>query len=184
MCILWSVLNFAELELPTKTTPGTMYKNTNTRQTKKISNSRKKTNRRPNDVAEGAAEGNYVGNNDFGTTQVMGGITQEGQRTERPLTIPSLSPPWVILNSANTRRPLLFDITILHLLILSAILVLWSGNGSIYYWYYLYKPRVSNRSWYDGMCVCDNPPEIHNIQFASRTCWPSIRRVYSEQQKK
>ncbi|XP_043277287.1 lachesin-like [Venturia canescens] len=121
-----NVVRLQEMELPTKTTPGTMYKNTDTRQRKKYGNTRKKPNRRPHENSEGAGDASYHGNNDeFGTTQIMGGSTKEGHRTERPPTLPSLSPPWVILNGASPRRASrILDNEILPLLLLSASLLL------------------------------------------------------------
>lgn len=57
------------------------------------------------------------GNGDnFGTTQIMAGSTQEGQRTERPLIAPSMSPPWVIMNAANNRQSFLSQFLFLILL--------------------------------------------------------------------
>lgn len=58
-----------------------------------------------------------LGNDDnFGTTQIMAGSTQEGQRTERPLIAPSLSPPWVLMNTANNRQSFLSQFLFLILL--------------------------------------------------------------------
>lgn len=63
------------------------------------------------------------GDDDLGTTQIMAGSTlQEGQRTDRPLVVPSLSPPWVILNAANLRHPSVSTTAILLLLLLPTTL--------------------------------------------------------------
>lgn len=60
---------------------------------------------------------------DLSTTQIMAGSTlQEGHRTERPLISPSLPPPWLNINTANSRN-CLEQIT-LFLLILSMIFIL------------------------------------------------------------
>lgn len=60
---------------------------------------------------------------DLGTTQVMAGSTfQEGQKTDRPFPVPSMSPPWVVLNAANFRYPSVSTTVILLLLLLPATL--------------------------------------------------------------
>lgn len=78
---------------------------------KKIGNRRQHHNEDFEDFDPG------IGNDDdFGTTQIMAGSTQEGQKTERPLIVPSLSPPWVIMNAASTRQCFLSQYLFLILL--------------------------------------------------------------------
>ncbi|XP_015126699.1 lachesin [Diachasma alloeum] len=86
-----------ELELVTETTPGPVTRHTDAKIRKKT-NGKKKVHRRPYDHQE--ETDNYLsGFEDFGTTQVMGGSTQEGHRTERPFTFSER--PWVTMVSAT-----------------------------------------------------------------------------------
>ncbi|XP_074115531.1 dpr-interacting protein lambda [Cotesia typhae] len=103
-----SSVRLQELELATETTPGPISRNTDAKVRKKPY-SKQKPNRRPNNSHDDWDNNNLSGNNnknnynnineEYGTTQMMGGSTQV-HRTERPLASPS--PPWKILN--NTPR--------------------------------------------------------------------------------
>ncbi|XP_046602597.1 lachesin-like isoform X2 [Neodiprion lecontei] len=98
------VVRLQELNLP-KTTPVSLTRNTDPRPRKKPPRTKKKNGK----MYAGRAEGDdgFAGNDDdLATTQRMGGSgsTQDGHRTEEPLTVPSLSPPWVILNTASRKR--------------------------------------------------------------------------------
>ncbi|XP_014486075.1 PREDICTED: lachesin-like [Dinoponera quadriceps] len=121
------VVRLQELHLFAKTTPTTLTKNTDLRPRKKpITKGKKKSN--SNNGRRGHAGGleetdSIGGDDDLGTTQIMSGSTlQEGQRTDRPLVVPSLSPPWVILNAANFRHPSVSTTAILLLLLLPTTL--------------------------------------------------------------
>lgn len=108
-----------ELHLSAKTTPTTLTKNTDIRQRKKpmLKGKKKSNNSNGRRGYAGFEEGDSVsGDDDFGTTQIMTGSTQEGQRTDRPIVVPSLSPPWVVLNAANLRHPSVSAILLLLLL--------------------------------------------------------------------
>ncbi|XP_024937931.1 lachesin isoform X2 [Cephus cinctus] len=109
------VVRLQELNLPVKTTPGTITRHTDSRAKKKVSKAKKKS-RRPN--IDGFDDNDLINGieDDLGTTQIMAGNALEGQRTEKPLTLPSLSPPWVILNEASSRYSLISNLTILSLL--------------------------------------------------------------------
>ena len=89
-----------------KTTPFTVPKHVEIKPKKKpVNKGRKKIlNRRPHHNEDFEDFDPGIGNDDFGTTQIMAGSTQEGQRTERPLMVPSMSPPWIILNAASTSQ--------------------------------------------------------------------------------
>ncbi|XP_011315435.1 lachesin [Fopius arisanus] len=88
-----------ELELVTETTPGPVSRHTDGKMRKKL-NGKKKLHRRPYDHQE--ETDNYLsGIEDLGTTQVMGGSTQEGHRTERPFSFSER--PWVTMVSSTQR---------------------------------------------------------------------------------
>ncbi|KAK0082325.1 hypothetical protein PV325_010666 [Microctonus aethiopoides] len=108
-----------KLELPTETTPGSISRNTNANIKKKI-RGKEKSHRRPNDNHDDR-DNNLSGINDFGTTQMMGvgGGTHEGHRTERPIILPSVSPPWVIL--VNKSQSLCVSIETIFLLLFATI---------------------------------------------------------------
>jgi len=108
-----------ELHLSAKTTPTTLTKNTDRQRKKPILKGKKKSNnsngRRGH--ATGYEESDSVsGDDDFGTTQIMTGNTQEGQRTDRPIVVPSLSPPLNVMNIANLRHSSISAILLLLLL--------------------------------------------------------------------
>jgi len=108
-----------ELHLSAKTTPTTLTKNTDRQRKKPILKGKKKSNNSngKRGHASGYEEGDSVsGDDDFGTTQIMTGNTQEGQRTDRPIVVPSLSPPLVVMNIANLRHPSISAILLLLLL--------------------------------------------------------------------
>ncbi|EFN86283.1 Lachesin, partial [Harpegnathos saltator] len=120
------VVRLQELHLSAKTTPTTLTKNTDLRPRKKpVMKGKKKSN--SNNGRRGHLGGleeidSIGGDDDLGTTQIMSGSTpQEGQRTDRPV-VPSLPPPWVILNAGNFRHPSLSTTTILLLLLLPTTL--------------------------------------------------------------
>ncbi|XP_012063327.1 PREDICTED: lachesin-like [Atta cephalotes] len=113
------VVRLQELHLSAKTTPTTLMKNTDIRQRKKpVLKGKKKNNSSGRRGQAGALEeGDSINSDDdFGTTQIMTGSTQEGQRTDRPV-VPSLPPPpWVTVNAANLRHPSVSAILLLLLL--------------------------------------------------------------------
>ncbi|KAK2576464.1 hypothetical protein KPH14_005795 [Odynerus spinipes] len=127
------VVRLQELQLFAKTTPSVLTKNTETRLRKKPSTKERKkmnggsnSNRRRVHVMGGYDDSDSIGNeDDLGTTQIMAGSTsQEGGKTERPLALPSLSPPWIDVNAASSRhRPIARD-TILLLVILARVTIL------------------------------------------------------------
>ncbi|XP_011632396.2 protein amalgam-like [Pogonomyrmex barbatus] len=115
------VVRLQELHL-SRTTPTTFTKNTDLRQRKKpISKGKKKSNisngRRG--YGGGFEESDSVGGGDdgFGTTQIMTGSTQEGQRTDMPIVLSSF-PPWIVVSVANLCHPSVFAILLLLLLLL------------------------------------------------------------------
>ncbi|XP_033228926.1 hemicentin-1-like [Belonocnema kinseyi] len=113
------VVRLQELHLMPKTTPITVPKHVEIKPRKKpVNKGRKKIgNRRQHHNEDFEDFDPGIGNeDDFGTTQIMAGSTQEGQKTERPLIVPSLSPPWVILNAASTRQYFLSQYLFLILL--------------------------------------------------------------------
>ncbi|XP_046836037.1 lachesin-like isoform X1 [Vespa crabro] len=116
-----------ELQLVDKTTPSILMKNTETRLRKKpIIKEKKKMNGGNNNNrrkvhAMGSYDTDSIGNeDDLGTTQIMAGSTlHEGGKTDRPLTFPSVSPPWIDVNAASSRQgPIIRDIIFLLLLLL------------------------------------------------------------------
>lgn len=126
MLLFYELPLCSELHLFAKTTPTTLTKNTDLRPRKKpILKGKKKSNnsngRRGHSGGLDDAD-SIGGDDDLGTTQIMAGSTQEGQRTDRPLVVPSLSPPWVILNAANFRHPSISTTAILLLLLLPTTL--------------------------------------------------------------
>ncbi|XP_034933668.1 lachesin [Chelonus insularis] len=112
-----AAVRLQELELVTETTPGPISRNTDAKVRKKIYGKKKinTINRRPHD---GYTEfnNNLEGANDLVTTQMMGGSTQEGHKTERPLVLPSISPPWVVLVGRSERINASIETTLLLLL--------------------------------------------------------------------
>ncbi|CAK9798992.1 Lac [Anthophora plagiata] len=103
------VVRLQELHLIAKTTPSTFVKNTDLKLRKKPIPKGKKKNSNSNGrrihVAGFDDFDSSESDDDLGTTQIMAGSTlQESHRTERPLVLPSLSPPWVIFNTANSRH--------------------------------------------------------------------------------
>ncbi|XP_076665974.1 dpr-interacting protein lambda [Andrena cerasifolii] len=101
------VVSLQELHLSAKTTPSTLARNTDLKPRKKpVPKGRKKNSSSRRTHGGGSDDFDSLGNDDdLGTTQIMAGNTlQEGHRTERPLALPSLSPPWIILNAANSRH--------------------------------------------------------------------------------
>ncbi|KYQ60508.1 Lachesin [Trachymyrmex zeteki] len=113
------VVRLQELHLSAKTTPTTLMKNTDIRQRKKpvVKGKKKNNSSGRRGYAGGFEEGDSVNSDDdFGTTQIMTGSTQEIQRTDRPI-VPSLpQPPWVTVNAANLRHPSVSAILLLLLL--------------------------------------------------------------------
>ncbi|KAG7202952.1 hypothetical protein KM043_010089 [Ampulex compressa] len=100
-------VHLQELHLFEKTTHGPLTKNTDLRPRKKpVATGKKKNSSNRRRTNSGFEDVDSMGiEDDLGTTQIMAGSTlQEGQRTERPLALPSLSPPWVIMNAANSRH--------------------------------------------------------------------------------
>ncbi|XP_076235065.1 dpr-interacting protein lambda [Calliopsis andreniformis] len=99
-----------ELHLFAKTTPSILAKNTDLKPKKKLVQKGRKKNNSSNGrrVHNGGYSDDFDSagsDDDLGTTQIMGGSTfQEGRRTERPLVLPSLSPPWSNLNVASFRH--------------------------------------------------------------------------------
>lgn len=121
------IVRLQELHLVAKTTPGPLLKITDLKPRKKlISKGKKKSsNNNGRRMHIGGFEDfdSHGHDEDLGTTQIMAGSTlQEGHRTERPLVSPSLPPPWLNINTANSRH-CLEQIT-LFLLILSMIFIL------------------------------------------------------------
>ncbi|KAL6423058.1 hypothetical protein ACFW04_010501 [Cataglyphis niger] len=109
-----------ELQLFAKTTPTTFVKNMDKPRKKAPLKGKKKGNssndRRGHAVSFGEAD-SVGSDDDFGTTQIMAGSTlQEGQRTDRPLVVPSLPPPWVNNLAANFRHSSVSAILLLLLL--------------------------------------------------------------------
>ncbi|XP_076765707.1 dpr-interacting protein lambda isoform X2 [Xylocopa sonorina] len=103
------VIRLQELHLVAKTTPSIFMKNTDLKPRKKpIPKGKKKNNINNGRRMHVGTFDDFdpSGNDDnFNTTQIMVGNTaQEGHRTEIPFTLPSLSPPWVILNTANSKH--------------------------------------------------------------------------------
>lgn len=109
------------LNLSVPTTPTTLPKHTDLKQRKNKnvmkSNKKKNNSHGRKEHANSFEDSDSVGNeDDSSTTQIMGGSTLEGgHRTDRPL-VPSLSPPWVILNAATLRHPSVSAILLLLLL--------------------------------------------------------------------
>lgn len=94
---------------------------------KKSSKGKKKSN---SNNGEGIRIGGFdefdsSGNDDdLSTTQIMGGSTlHENHRTERPLIPPSLPPPWVNINTANSRHNLIPITLFFPLFILTMIFI-------------------------------------------------------------
>ncbi|XP_032680207.1 lachesin-like [Odontomachus brunneus] len=120
------VVRLQELHLSAKTTPTTLTKNTDLRPRKKpITKGKKKSNNGRRGHANGFEDTDSIGSDDdLGTTQIMSGSTlQEGQRTDRPHVVPSVSPPWdTKLNAANFRHPSISATAILLLLVLPTTL--------------------------------------------------------------
>nr|KAF7396900.1 hypothetical protein H0235_016437 [Vespula pensylvanica] len=115
-----------ELQLVDKTTPSILMKNTETRQRKKtIMKEKKKTNggntnnRRKVHTLDGYDSDSIGNEDDLGTTQIMAGSTLHEGKTDRPLPLPSISPPWINVNAASSRQgPIVRDIIFLLLLLL------------------------------------------------------------------
>ncbi|XP_076166243.1 dpr-interacting protein lambda [Ptiloglossa arizonensis] len=122
------VARLQELHLFAITTPSTLAKNTDLKPRKRPISKGKKKNNISGRRAHGGGFDDFdsAGNDDdLGTTQIIAGSTiQEGHRTERPLTLPSLSPPWVIINAANSRQYSLSITTVLFLLISSTMIII------------------------------------------------------------
>lgn len=101
-------------------------KNTETRQRKKtIMKEKKKTNggntnnRRKVHTLDGYDSDSIGNEDDLGTTQIMAGSTLHEGKTDRPLPLPSISPPWINVNAASSRQgPIIRDIIFLLLLLL------------------------------------------------------------------
>ncbi|XP_051154279.1 lachesin [Leptopilina boulardi] len=113
------IVRLQELHLLPKTTPITVQKHMEMKPKKKLINRGKTKKKNHNSYHNGEIDEieSGLGNDDnFGTTQIMAGSTQEGQRTERPLIAPSLSPPWVLMNTANNRQSFLSQFLFLILL--------------------------------------------------------------------
>ncbi|XP_066586606.1 lachesin-like [Prorops nasuta] len=90
------VVRLQEMEVP-RTTP-----NTPRRKVAKARKTNSVTSRRPQNIYEIIDGPN---DDDFGTTQITVGSTLvEAQRTERPIVLPSLTPPWISMSSANSRQ--------------------------------------------------------------------------------
>ncbi|XP_012271975.1 lachesin [Orussus abietinus] len=104
---------------PAKTTPGTWTRNPDLEPRRKPEKGRKKNRRPPGERFDNGER--FFPEDDLGTTQIMGGSTQEGQRTERPLTIPSMSPPLVAANAANSRKFFLPRMVVLLLPLATAL---------------------------------------------------------------
>ena len=101
-----------------KTTPITVPKQVEVKPRKKpVNKVRKKiVNHRPNHNEDFDDFDSKISNDDeFGTTQIMAGSTQEEQKTESPLLTPSISPPWVIISAANSRQSFLTQYSFLIL---------------------------------------------------------------------
>ncbi|XP_029036232.1 lachesin-like [Osmia bicornis bicornis] len=101
------VVRLQELHLAEKTTPTSFVKTIDMKPRKKPVSKGKKKNNNGNRRIHGGGfdEFDSLGNDDLSTTQIMTGSTfQEGHGTERPLVLPSLSPPWVIMNTANSKH--------------------------------------------------------------------------------
>ncbi|KZC11652.1 Lachesin, partial [Dufourea novaeangliae] len=102
------VIHLQELYPSEKTTPSIVSKNTDLKPRKKpLPKGKKKNNgngRRPH--GNSFDDFDSIGNDDdLSPTQIMAGSTiHEGHRTERPLVLPSLPPPWVIINAADSRQ--------------------------------------------------------------------------------
>nr|XP_050866560.1 lachesin-like [Vespula vulgaris]XP_050866561.1 lachesin-like [Vespula vulgaris]XP_050866562.1 lachesin-like [Vespula vulgaris]XP_050866563.1 lachesin-like [Vespula vulgaris]XP_050866564.1 lachesin-like [Vespula vulgaris]XP_050866565.1 lachesin-like [Vespula vulgaris]XP_050866567.1 lachesin-like [Vespula vulgaris] len=115
-----------ELQLVDKTTPSILMKNTEIRQRKKtIMKEKKKTNggntnnRRKVHTLDGYDSDSIGNEDDLGTTQIMAGSTLHEGKTDRPLPLPSISPPWINVNAASSRQgPIVRDIIFLLLLLL------------------------------------------------------------------
>ncbi|XP_012216916.1 lachesin-like [Linepithema humile] len=108
------VVRLQELHLFAKTTPTTLTKNT--RKKPPTSKNRKK-NSNNNGKRYGIDDADSGSDDDLGTTQIMAGSTlQEGHRTDIPFVVPSIPPPWVVLNTANFRHPSVSAILLLLLL--------------------------------------------------------------------
>lgn len=107
-----------ELYLSAKTTATTFTKNTDVRQRKKpaVKGKKKSNNSNGRRGYAGEEDDSISGGDDFGTTQIMTGSTQEGQRTDRPIVMPPSSPTWVIVSVANLRHPSVSAILLLLLL--------------------------------------------------------------------
>ncbi|XP_054016111.1 lachesin-like isoform X1 [Hylaeus anthracinus] len=123
------VVRLQELHLSAKTTPSTVAKNTDFKPRKSPAGKGKKKSKNINDRRThggGYDDFDSPGNDDddLGTTQIMAGSTiQEAHRTERPLALPSLSPPWVAINAASTRSQYsLSFVTILFSLVFLTVL--------------------------------------------------------------
>ncbi|KAL2748444.1 lachesin-like isoform X1 [Vespula maculifrons] len=115
-----------ELQLVDKTTPSILMKNTEIRQRKKtIMKEKKKTNggntnnRRKVHTLDGYDSDSIGNEDDLGTTQIMAGSTLHEGKTDRPLPLPSISPPWINVNAASSRQgPIVRNIIFLLLLLL------------------------------------------------------------------
>ncbi|OAD55796.1 Lachesin [Eufriesea mexicana] len=120
------MIHLRELDIVAKTTPSIFVKNTDLKPRKKpITKGRKEnSNSGGRRLHLGSSDDfDSSGNDDdLSTTQIMAGSTlHEGHRTERPLVLPSLFPPSVIMNTANSRHHL--PITLFSLFILTMILI-------------------------------------------------------------
>ncbi|KAF7381402.1 hypothetical protein HZH66_013796 [Vespula vulgaris] len=108
-----------ELQLVDKTTPSILMKNTEIRQRKKtIMKEKKKTNggntnnRRKVHTLDGYDSDSIGNEDDLGTTQIMAGSTLHEGKTDRPLPLPSISPPWINVNAASSRQEIKSDTAI------------------------------------------------------------------------
>ncbi|XP_033177734.1 uncharacterized protein LOC100742311 [Bombus impatiens] len=123
------IVHLQELHLVAKTTPSPFVKITDQKPSRKkpiLKGRKKNSNSNGRRIHMGSFDDfDSSGNDDdFSTTQIMGGSTlQEGHRTERPLISPSLPPPWVNINTANCRHHLVSITLFFPLFILTMIFV-------------------------------------------------------------
>ncbi|XP_043603600.1 lachesin-like [Bombus pyrosoma] len=123
------IVHLQELHLVAKTTPSPFVKITDQKPSRKkpiLKGRKKNSNSNGRRIHMGSFDDfDSSGNDDdFSTTQIMGGSTlQEGHRTERPLISPSLPPPWVNINTANCRHHLVPITLFFPLFILTMIFV-------------------------------------------------------------
>ncbi|XP_076639918.1 dpr-interacting protein lambda [Colletes latitarsis] len=113
------VISLQELHLVAETTPNTYAKNTKQKSRKGPISKEKKKKLNGRRIHSGGSDDfdSPGSDDDLGTTQIMAGSTvQEGHRTERPLALPTLSPPWVIASAANSKQYSLLVTAIFSLL--------------------------------------------------------------------